>query len=77
MRKWLDRYYGRLRKVKANYMLLNIFNLKKLAHARRMYRKYGVKRSVLLPINSSTSLVPPWSSPGSTVLMLKRSSPLQ
>jgi ectoine hydroxylase len=53
MRKWLDRYYGRLRKVKANYVLLNLFSLKKLAHARRMYRKYGVKRSVLLPINSS------------------------
>lgn len=53
MRKWLDRYYGRLRKVKANYVLLNLFNLKRLAHARRMYRKYGVKRSVLLPINSS------------------------
>ncbi len=53
MRKWLDRYYGSLRKVKANYVLLNLFNLKKLAHARRMYRKYGVRRSVLLPISSS------------------------
>ncbi|MBK8498065.1 MAG: phytanoyl-CoA dioxygenase family protein [Flavobacteriales bacterium] len=53
MRKWLDRYYGRLRKVKVNYVLLNFFNMKKLAHARRMYRKYGVRRSVLLPINSS------------------------
>lgn len=53
MRKFLDRYYGRLRKMKANYVLLNLFNLGKLAHARRMYRKYGVQRSVLLPINSS------------------------
>ncbi len=53
MRKLLDRYYGSLRKIKANYVLLNLFNLKRLAHARRMYRKYGVKRSVLLPINSS------------------------
>ncbi|HRH39011.1 MAG TPA: phytanoyl-CoA dioxygenase family protein, partial [Flavobacteriales bacterium] len=52
MRKWLDRYYGSLRKVKANYVLLNLFNMGKLAHARRMYRKYGIKRSVLLPINS-------------------------
>ena len=52
MRKFLDRYYGTLRKIKANYVLLNIFNLKKLAHARRMYKKYGIQRSVLLPISS-------------------------
>lgn len=64
VRKLLDRYYGRLRKIKANYVLLNLFNLKRLAHARRMYRKYGVKRSVLLPINSSmlpkASIEQPW-----------------
>ena len=52
MRKWLDRYYGRLRKLKANYVLLNLFNWRKLGHTRRMYRKYGIHRSVLLPINS-------------------------
>ncbi len=52
MRKFLDRYYGTLRKIKANYVLLNIFNLKKLAHARRMFKKYGIQRSVLLPISS-------------------------
>jgi ectoine hydroxylase-related dioxygenase (phytanoyl-CoA dioxygenase family) len=52
MRKLLDRYYGKLRKIKANYVLLNLFNLKKLRHARKMYRKYGIQRSVLLPINS-------------------------
>ncbi|HQY00909.1 MAG TPA: phytanoyl-CoA dioxygenase, partial [Flavobacteriales bacterium] len=52
MRKFLDRYYGTLRKIKANYVLLNVFNLKKLAHARRMYKKYGIQRSVLLPISS-------------------------
>ena len=52
MRKLLDRYYGTLRKIKANYVLLNLFNLKKLRHAHRMYRKYGIHRSVLLPISS-------------------------
>jgi len=52
MRKLLDRYYGTLRKIKANYVLLNLFNLTKLAHARRMYKKYGIQRSVLLPISS-------------------------
>lgn len=64
VRKFLDRYYGRLRKIKANYVLLNLFNLKRLTHARRMYRKYGVKRSVLLPINSTMlpkeSVEKPW-----------------
>lgn len=52
MRKWLDRYYGGLRKVKFNYVLLNLLNLRKLRRARRMYRKYGITRSVLLPISS-------------------------
>ncbi|MEO8591659.1 MAG: phytanoyl-CoA dioxygenase family protein [Flavobacteriales bacterium] len=52
MRKWFDRYYGRLRKVKANYVLFNLFSGKKLKHARRMYKKYGIHRSVLLPISS-------------------------
>ncbi|MBL7939506.1 MAG: phytanoyl-CoA dioxygenase family protein [Flavobacteriales bacterium] len=53
MRKWLDRYYGTFRKIKANYVLFNLFSSKKLKHARRMYRKYGIKRSVLLPISST------------------------
>lgn len=53
MRKFLDRYYGKLRKIKANYVLLNLFNLKKLKHAERMYRKYGIHKSVLLPISSA------------------------
>jgi ectoine hydroxylase-related dioxygenase (phytanoyl-CoA dioxygenase family) len=53
MRKWIDRYYGTLRKIKGLYVLLNLFNLKKLAHARRMYRKYGIQRSVLMPITST------------------------
>lgn len=52
MRKLLDRYYGKLRKLKASYVLANLFNLKRLRHARRMYLKYGIQRSVLMPINS-------------------------
>ena len=52
MRKWLDKYYGKLRTFKANYVLLNLFNRKRLRHASRMYRKYGIERSVLLPIHS-------------------------
>ena len=53
MRKWFDRYYGRLRKVKVNYVLLNLFNFRKLSHNRRMFRKYGIHRSPLLPVSSS------------------------
>ncbi len=52
MRKWFDRYYGSLRQVKLGYVLLNLFNRKKLKHAKAMYRKYGIQRSVLLPISS-------------------------
>jgi hypothetical protein len=52
MRHWLDRYYGRLRKVKLNYVLLNLLNYRKLAHNRRMFRKYGIHRSPLLPLSS-------------------------
>ncbi len=53
MRKWLDRYYGRLRTFKANYVLLNLLNYRRLRHARRMYRQYGLVRSPLLPVSSA------------------------
>lgn len=53
MRKWLDRYYGRLRTIKANYVLLNLLNLRRLGHARRMLRRYGLTRSPLLPLSSA------------------------
>jgi ectoine hydroxylase-related dioxygenase (phytanoyl-CoA dioxygenase family) len=52
MRKWLDRYYGKLRTIKANYVLLNLVERRKLAHAKRMFDKYGLQRSPLLPISS-------------------------
>ena len=52
MRKILDRYYGVLRKIKANYVLLNLLNRGRLHHAARMFHKYGVQRSVLMPISS-------------------------
>lgn len=52
LRQSLDRYYGTFRKVKLGYVLFNLFNLKKLKHARAMYKKYGIQRSVLLPISS-------------------------
>ena len=64
MYQWLNKYYGRLRTLKASWVLLNLLNLRKLAHARRMYRKYGIQRSVLLPISSkdlpTTTTEKPW-----------------
>lgn len=52
LRHTLDRYYGTLRTWKLGYVLLNLFNRKKLRHAEAMYKKYGVKQSVLMPISS-------------------------
>ena len=53
MRKLLDKYYGTFRKIKANYVILNLFNRKKLKHTERMYRKYGIAKSVLMPVSSA------------------------
>ena len=52
LRHTLDKYYGALRTWKAGYVMLNLFNRKKLRHAEAMYKKYGVKQSVLMPISS-------------------------
>ncbi len=54
LRKTLDKYYGTFRQFKLGYTLLNLFNRKKLRHAEAMYKKYGIQRSVLLPISSET-----------------------
>lgn len=53
MRQWLDKYYGRLRKIKANYVLLNLFNRNKLKHTERMYRKYGIDKHIVMPVSSA------------------------
>ena len=41
MRQWLDRYYGSLRKVKLNYVLLNLANARRLRHTQAMLRRHG------------------------------------
>jgi len=64
MYQWLNKYYGRLRTLKASWVVLNLLHFRKLHHARRMYRKYGIHRSVLLPISSkdlpATTSEKPW-----------------
>jgi ectoine hydroxylase-related dioxygenase (phytanoyl-CoA dioxygenase family) len=52
LRHKLNKYYGTFRTWKAGYVLLNLFNRKKLRHAEEMFKKYGVKQSVLMPISS-------------------------
>ncbi|MCB0794575.1 MAG: hypothetical protein KDB88_07535, partial [Flavobacteriales bacterium] len=52
MRRLLDRYYGSLRRIKANYVLLNLLSRKRLGHAERMFRKYGIRRDPALPFHS-------------------------
>lgn len=53
MRKWLDRYYGRFRKVKFNYVLLNLVNFKRLKHTQHMLDRHGIRRSAILPLSSA------------------------
>lgn len=52
MRKILDKYYGILRKVKINYVLLNITQYNKLKHNRKLYRQYGLNKSIVSSISS-------------------------
>lgn len=52
LRQQLNKYYGTFRTWKLGYVLLNLFNRRKLRHAEAMYRKYGVQQSVLMPISS-------------------------
>lgn len=52
MRKLLDKYYGVFRKVKANYVLLNLAQYGKLKHNAKIYRQFGLNKSVVSPISS-------------------------
>lgn len=52
MRKWLDRYYGVFRKIKLNYVLLNLLNYGKLKANRDKYRELGIKKPVWAPVSS-------------------------
>ncbi len=52
VKKVLDKYYGFWRKVKFNYVLYNLYNYKKLSANRGLYKKYGLKKHVVVPISS-------------------------
>lgn len=81
LRHTLDRYYGTLRTWKLGYVLLNLFNRRKLRHAQAMYRKYGVQQSVYLPISSErlpkTTTEAPWLDGADAVEKMKAHPGLQ
>lgn len=52
MARLFDKYYGVLRRMKANYVLANVANSSKLQINRNELRKQGLDHSVLLPIDS-------------------------
>jgi ectoine hydroxylase len=52
VRKLLDKYYGIFRKVKANYVLLNLAQYGKLKHNKQLYRNFGLNKSIIAPISS-------------------------
>ena len=50
--RFFDKYYGILRKLKVNYVLANLFNGKDLEYNKSQYKKYGVNKSVFMPVSS-------------------------
>lgn len=68
---------GFLRALKASYFINNLLNAKKLRHNKRLYKKFGVGKSIFAPIGSKDfgySLAEglPWLDvPGAKVFWLK------
>lgn len=53
MARLFDKYYGVLRRMKANYVLANVANAGKLEINKRELAKQGYKHSVFMPVDSS------------------------
>lgn len=53
MARLFDKYYGVLRRMKANYVLANLSNASKLKINQKELRKQGLNHSVYLPIDST------------------------
>ncbi len=53
LQRLFERYRGFLRQLKAVYVLNNALNYRYLKHNRQYYRRFGVRKSVLLPIGSA------------------------
>ena len=50
--KWINQYTGILRQIRLLHWINNVFNRKYLKNNQSIYRKYGIKRSVLRSIDS-------------------------
>jgi ectoine hydroxylase len=51
--KIFERYTGLLRRLKLSYVLNNWLNVEKLRHNKVLYKRYGIKKSILSPIGSA------------------------
>lgn len=50
IKKFTQKYTGKLRSLKLTYVVNNFLNRKKLAHNKQLYKKYGIKKSIYSPI---------------------------
>jgi ectoine hydroxylase len=50
--QWFQKYTGFWRRVKPMYVLYNLWRKKKLRHNLRLYEQFGLKKSVLSPLDS-------------------------
>lgn len=53
LQRLFQKYTGFLRSLKAVYVLNNLLNFKNLRHNRTLYRRLGLRKSVLAPIGSA------------------------
>ncbi len=64
IKKHTQKYTGKLRALKVTYVVNNIFNRKKLAHNKALYKKLGIKKSIYSPLGKqdleAIDLPGPW-----------------
>jgi ectoine hydroxylase len=53
LQRFFERYTGFLRSLRVVYILNNLLNIRRLQHNRALYRKYGVRKSILGSLSSS------------------------
>lgn len=53
LQRFLQRYTGFLRSLKASYVINNLLNAGRLKHNRALYRKYGVRKSIFSPLGNA------------------------
>ncbi len=78
LKKWISKYSGRLRSLKAVYWINNVVNRKQLQHNKNIYEKYGLKKSIFSPIGKQdfkiASTAIPWLDVQDGLALLKKST---